>query len=137
MSQEIQEMVKKRLDIEKYFNFDHKCREYIIDRVCQLSRGSCISQYKWNSGTAKFNNILWNHEKYPSDAFLLMTLFCRFMDENYPARVFMDDYPFTSKYFAGDRKLTGLMIRQAKKYPAHYQILLDSTCYNVLSVRTI
>jgi hypothetical protein len=128
----------ERLAIERHLNIDFPCRGYIVHRIRQLGTGSCLSQYRWNSGS-KFNGQPWDSQKYPCDGYLIMMLFCRFMDEICPGEILDPQQPFTQKYFVSSTKqnqftFKGVSIRQHQKYPPHYQILIDNTCYDVCPV---
>ena len=123
--------------VERFLSIDFNCREYMVDRIRQLAQGSCMSQFKWNSGGSRKDKT-WNNQNFPSDSYLVMHLFCRFMDEHVPGSTYGSDfrYPFSSKYFvqAAGGKFPGVRIRQASKFPAHFQILVDDTVYDVQSV---
>jgi hypothetical protein len=117
---------------------DFNCRGYIVARLRQLAVGSCISQFKWNSGM-KYDGKSWNSQNFPSDAYLLMHLFCRYMDESIPGHgIGLDPQrPFTTKYFVdtpGSKYVAGICIRQASRFPPHFQILIDDTVYDVQQV---
>ncbi|KAJ3365042.1 hypothetical protein HDU91_002342 [Kappamyces sp. JEL0680] len=137
----------ERMALERHLSFDNNTRGYVIERIRGLARGSGLAQFRWNSGV-KYNDIPWNNQQFPSDAFLVMTLFCRFMDEKCPGEGFSPNplHPFTSKYFIDMPKSskpweltielsTGIKIRQAAKYPPHYQLLIDQVVYDVANGR--
>jgi hypothetical protein len=131
-------IAKERLAIERFLTMEFNCRSYIVQRIKQLATGSCLSQYRWNSGS-KFDGQPWNSQKFPSDGLLIMTLFCRFMDEKLPGEALDPHQPFTHKYFVDSPKQTnirktGVRIRQHEKFPPHYQILIDRTCYDICPV---
>eukprot|EP01084_Bolivina_argentea_P164855 286540_1 len=50
--------------------------EYVYQRISELSSTNNLQLYKWNAG-----NTQWRHGIFPSDSHLLMTLFCRYMDD--------------------------------------------------------
>lgn len=138
-----EQVVKERLAIEKYLLFDFNCKDYIVARIKQLASGSCLSQYRWNSGVT-FHNQPWNSQQYPCDAYIVMNLFFRFLDELCPGQGLYSQQLFTQKYVVqasskGNQfsKQTGIRIRQHSKFPPHYQILVDSTCYDVCPVINI
>ncbi|KAJ3305552.1 hypothetical protein HDV03_001418 [Kappamyces sp. JEL0829] len=137
----------ERMALERHLSFDNNTRGYVIERIRGLARGSGLAQFRWNSGV-KYNDIPWNNQQFPSDALLVMTLFCRFMDEKCPGEGFSPNplHPFTSKYFIDMPKSskpwgltielsTGIKIRQAAKYPPHYQLLIDQVVYDVANGR--
>jgi hypothetical protein len=135
----------ERLALERHLAFEQ--REYVIERVRQLARGSGVASYRWNGGQ-KFKDIPWSPQQFPTDGFILMSLFCRFMDEKCPGEgLFFSSnhryspnsmHPFTTKYYVDipkSKHATGIRIRQASKFPPHYQILIDDVVYDVPSGR--
>ncbi|KAJ1339368.1 hypothetical protein BSLG_006022 [Batrachochytrium salamandrivorans] len=60
-------MVKERVILEGYL-------------AVVLATGSCLAQYKWNGGQT-WKGKQWNHDVYPSDAEIIMHLFCKYLDE--------------------------------------------------------
>ena len=59
---------------------DYQCRSYVINRIKVLASGYCLAQYRWNGGQ-NWEGRQWNHEEFPTDAQLVMTLFLHYMDE--------------------------------------------------------
>merc|ERR1712154_615743 len=55
----------------------NKVTEYIYMRIQQLSSTNNLTLYHWNKGDDK----TWKQYIFPNDAHLLMTLFCRYMDD--------------------------------------------------------
>ena len=73
-------MVIERLKIERFLSLgDYHCRGYIVERIKRLS-GYCLAQFRWNSGQ-EWEGKAWNHDEFPSDSYLIMSLFIHFMDE--------------------------------------------------------
>ena len=71
----------ERLALERHLSFEQ--REYVIERIRQLARGSGVASYRWNGGQ-KFKDMPWSPQQFPTDGFIVMSLFCRFMDEKCP-----------------------------------------------------
>merc|ERR1712228_929082 len=65
----------------KPFNENQKVTEYVYNRIKQLSSTNNLTLYNWNKGDSK----IWQQQRainsLPNDAHLLMTLFCRYMDD--------------------------------------------------------
>ncbi|KAI8900279.1 cytochrome B561, N terminal-domain-containing protein [Globomyces pollinis-pini] len=127
--------VIERLAIDRYLTIkDFNCRSYIVHRIKKLAQGPCLINFKWNSGEAPKDSS-WS-DQFPSDALLVMTLFCRFMDEKFPCEGFGPDpyHPFTNNYFLDSlkpRQMSRIRIRQSTKSPPHFQLLVDN---NILDV---
>ena len=92
-------MVVERMKLERFLSLsDYHCREYIVERIKKLS-GFCLAQFRWNSGQ-DWDKRVWNHEEFPSDAQLIMSLFIHYMDEVMGAELqkqFSDS--FSSMYY--------------------------------------
>jgi len=61
----------------KPFNENQKVTEYVYSRIKTLSATNNLSHYKWNAG----DESKWQPTVLPNDAHLIMTLFCRYMDD--------------------------------------------------------
>ena len=73
-------MVVERMRLERFLTIsDYHCRGYIVDRIKKLS-GFCLAKFRWNSGQ-DWEGRVWNHEEFPSDAQLIMSVFIHYMDE--------------------------------------------------------
>ncbi|XP_058463473.1 transmembrane protein 209 isoform X1 [Malaya genurostris] len=53
-------------------------QEYLVQRIKDLSKGSCIADYRWNSGSA-YKGLSWD-EHLPTDSAIVFHLFCTYMD---------------------------------------------------------
>lgn len=70
-------------------------QEYLVKRIRDLAHGKCISDYRWNSGTA-YGGVSWN-DHMPTDSAILFHLFCTYFDSQLlplPNR----NRPFFSQY---------------------------------------
>ena len=73
-----------------------KRQEYLIQRLNELAINGCISGYHWNNG-GLYNNKEWI-DYLPTDASLLMHIFCTYMDSRLLPR-YPNLKPFTTQYF--------------------------------------
>mmetsp|Transcript_43807 Transcript_43807/g.39025 ORF Transcript_43807/g.39025 Transcript_43807/m.39025 type:complete len:954 (-) Transcript_43807:179-3040(-) len=62
------------------FNNDKKVTEYVYNRIKQLSSTNNLTLFNWNRG-GNDNQTQWQSMYYPTDAHLIMSLFCRYMDD--------------------------------------------------------
>ena len=77
----------------------HPNHDYLVTRIRDLARGSDISYYRWNSGGA-YKGKKWD-SSFPTDAQILMHLFCTYMDSMIPPTLSIaDTHPFTSRFFS-------------------------------------
>ncbi|XP_055605451.1 transmembrane protein 209 isoform X2 [Uranotaenia lowii] len=53
-------------------------QEYLVQRIKDLSKGSCIADYRWNSGSS-YKGLSWD-EHLPTDSAIIFHLFCTYMD---------------------------------------------------------
>lgn len=136
-------MVVERLKIEQYLNFlDYRCRAYVVSRLKTLARGYYLASFCWNGGQA-WEGRAWNHEEFPTDAELVMSLFVHFMDDAIQGKQpSQSSLPFSSQYYlpvGGKRDFLSkrIQIRQASKWPPHYQLVVDKTIHDILTVSTL
>ena len=83
----IMHIVQKRKALKECFDFivhnfrryneNQQVTEYVYDRIKALSATNNLSHYKWNKG----DEHKWQQTVLPNDAHLIMTLFCRYMDD--------------------------------------------------------
>ncbi|KAH9508145.1 hypothetical protein Btru_054848 [Bulinus truncatus] len=109
-------------------------QEYLRNRIRDLSTGS-MSAYTWDRGGSYGKP--WN-EHLPTDAALVMHLFCCYLDSRLPAQPrYPDGKSFTSQHFVKtpdkpsiDRK-DNLQIYQSCINPPHFQVVIGSQIYNL------
>ncbi|XP_067646124.1 transmembrane protein 209 isoform X2 [Eurosta solidaginis] len=71
-------------------------QEYLVQRIKDLAQGSCIADYRWNSGAA-YNGLKWD-EHLPTDAAILFHLFCVYMDSQLMPLPQGGGRPFYNRY---------------------------------------
>ncbi|KAL5039723.1 hypothetical protein RTP6_006851 [Batrachochytrium dendrobatidis] len=131
----LEPMVKERVILEGYLAVGkYSSRDYIIYRIKVLATGSCLAQYKWNGGQT-WKGKQWNHDVYPSDAEIIMHLFCKYLDEKIMILEPHKYRGFTDKHFlpsgAKPSLLPIYMIREQSKWPAHYQLVVENTIWDL------
>ena len=151
-------------------------RPNLIERIRLLGRGSGLAQFRWNSTSKLSDTVSSSHSNHNgissnvgglsgarqqglTDAQLVITLFCGFLDEKLPGEGYGISplHPFTSKYFIDassvsktnskkicdcflfyhfllEHVLSGIKIRQASKFPPHYQLMIDNVVYDIATV---
>lgn len=70
-------------------------QEYLVKRIKELAKGSCMVNYKWNSGSFESS---FNDEHIPTDSAIIFHLFSTYLDSQlwkspeYQKRPFYDRY---------------------------------------------
>ncbi|KAH6587589.1 hypothetical protein BASA50_011194 [Batrachochytrium salamandrivorans] len=128
-------VVQERITLEGYLAVGKfSCREYILDRIKNLATGSCVAQYQWDGGQ-NWHNRVWNHDNFPSDAEIIMHLFCKYLDEKLRILEPHKHQGFSEKYFlpagAKPSAISIYMIREQSKWPAHYQLVVENIIWDI------
>ncbi|XP_035794711.1 transmembrane protein 209-like [Anopheles albimanus] len=78
-------------------------QEYLVQRIRDLSKGSCLGDYRWNSG-ASYKGLAWD-EHLPTDAAIIFHLFCTYLDSQLRPLPQPGGRPFYNRYVVvGDKK---------------------------------
>ncbi|XP_058055014.1 transmembrane protein 209 [Anopheles bellator] len=78
-------------------------QEYLVQRIKDLSKGSCIADYRWNSG-ASYKGLSWD-EHLPTDSAIIFHLFCTYLDSQLRPLPQPGGRPFYNRYVVvGDKK---------------------------------
>ncbi|XP_059614998.1 transmembrane protein 209 [Phlebotomus argentipes] len=78
-------------------------QEYLVHRIRDLSRGTCIADYRWNAG-AVLNTHKWD-EHLPTDSAIIFHLFCTYLDSQLMPLPQPGGRPFSDRYvIVGDKK---------------------------------
>ncbi|XP_018795793.1 PREDICTED: transmembrane protein 209 [Bactrocera latifrons] len=97
-------------------------QEYLVQRIKDLAEGSCISDYRWNSGAA-YHGLKWD-EHLPTDSAILFHLFCVYMDSQLMPLPQGGGRPFFSRYvIMGKEKRSAKETLALVKNKAHCAIL--------------
>ncbi|EDW69060.2 transmembrane protein 209 [Drosophila virilis] len=100
-------------------------QEYLVQRIRDLSQGSCIGDYRWNSGNAH-NGQVWG-EHLPTDAAILFHLFCVYLDSQLMPLPQGGGRPFHSRYvLIREEKRSTKDIINAVNNKAHCAILVTN-----------
>ncbi|KAH8257171.1 hypothetical protein KR038_005168, partial [Drosophila bunnanda] len=104
-------------------------QEYVVQRIKELSQGSCIADFRWNSGNVH-NGQEWG-EHLPTDAAILFHLFCVYLDSQLMPLPQGGGRPFHSRYvLMRDEKRSTKDIVSAVHNKAHCAILCTSNQLN-------
>ncbi|XP_034483377.1 transmembrane protein 209 [Drosophila innubila] len=100
-------------------------QEYLVQRIRELSQGSCIGDYRWNSGNAH-NGQEWG-DHLPTDAAILFHLFCVYLDSQLMPLPQGGGRPFHSRYvLTREEKRSTKDIINAVNNKAHCAILITN-----------
>ncbi|KAL4221292.1 hypothetical protein ACF0H5_019555 [Mactra antiquata] len=112
-------------------------QEYLVKRIRELGSDGCISEYIWNSGgTGGLYGKKWE-ESLPSDAALVMHMFCTYLDSRLPADLkYPDGKTFTSQHFLKtpekpELDKNNLLLHQTSINPPHFQVVIRDTIYSL------
>ncbi|ORX60815.1 hypothetical protein BCR36DRAFT_314656 [Piromyces finnis] len=131
-------LTQERIKLEKCLMIgDYHCRGYIIERIKTLARGGCLAAYRWDSGS-DWNGKAWNQERFPTDAEIILHLFCSYMDFQMPGQgssnAFTNDY-YVSKDGKHSPYLEHIQIKQVEKYPPRYSFIARGCIWGVYPKR--
>ena len=131
-----EDVTKERVKLERYLTIGkYTCRAYILHRINMLSHGSCLAQFQW-SVYQPFEGKEWTSEKFPTDAEIIMSLFCSFLSEHIEKLEPHKQNAFAVKHFlpVGAKppaSKTIAMIREQSKVPVHYQFIVDNIIWDI------
>lgn len=132
-------LTQERIKLEKCLMIgDYHCRGYIIERIKTLARGGCLAAYRWDSGS-DWNGKAWNQERFPTDAEIILHLFCSYMDFQMPGQgsnnnKFTNDY-YVSKDGKHSPYLEHIQIKQVEKYPPRYSFIARGCIWGIYPKR--
>nr|XP_022296635.1 transmembrane protein 209-like [Crassostrea virginica]XP_022296636.1 transmembrane protein 209-like [Crassostrea virginica] len=117
-----------------YLDFSSN-QEYLVKRIKDLGKDGCMGEFCWNSGGDYGKE--WG-EHLPTDAALVMHLFCSYMDSRLPAQPkYPDGKTFTSQHFIKtpdkpnlDKEDT-VCIYQSAINPPHFQVVIGKTVHKL------
>ncbi|ALC44961.1 CG6479 [Drosophila busckii] len=100
-------------------------QEYLVQRIKELAQGSCIGDYRWNSGKTH-NGEKWG-EHLPTDTAILFHIFCAYLDSQLLPLPQGGGRPFHSRYvIQREEKRTTKDIISAVNNKAHCGILVSN-----------
>lgn len=77
-------------------------QEYLVNRIKDMAKGTCISDYHWNSGSS-YNHTSWD-EHLPTDSAIIFHLFSTYMDGQLLPLPQPGGRPFFRYVVVGDKK---------------------------------
>ncbi|XP_022215445.1 transmembrane protein 209 [Drosophila obscura] len=104
-------------------------QEYLVQRIKELSQGSCLADFRWNSGNSH-NGQEWG-DHLPTDAAIIFHLFCVYLDSQLMPMPQGGGRPFHCRYvLMRDEKRSTKDIVNAVHNKAHCAILCSSNPLN-------
>lgn len=111
-------------------------QEYLVQRIKELSKGGCMSGFRWNGGSSNYKGKPWG-DYLPTDSAIVLHMFCTYLDSRLPPDPrFPDGKTFTSQFFskAPDKPHTGkdtLCIHQSSLFPPHYKVVVGEAVWDL------
>ncbi|KAJ8972246.1 hypothetical protein NQ317_011071 [Molorchus minor] len=112
-------------------------QEYLEKRIRELTRGGCMSEFRWNGGSS-YNGKEWD-DSLPTDCAIVMHLFASYLDTQLmPLPNMPDTKPFSGHHHikATDRMpaLTpgSLFIQEVSEKPPHYRVVVGEKVYEMV-----
>ncbi|XP_048739660.2 transmembrane protein 209-like isoform X2 [Ostrea edulis] len=121
-----------------YLDFSSN-QEYLVKRIRDLGKDGCMSEFCWNSGGDYGKD--WG-EHLPTDAALVMHLFCTYMDSRLPTQPkYPDGKTFSAQHFIKtpdkpnlDKEDT-VCLYQSSINPPHFQVVIGKTVHKLSNGR--
>jgi len=132
-SLQVAQTIPSLLYIIPYFEISPN-QEYIVQRIRELAKGPCLTEYRWNSG-GTFKGKEWNNEL-PSDAVLVMHLLATYLDSQLsPLTRLKGKNPFSVQHLikypekvkSVDKQV---VIYQQSNVPPHYSLKIGKETHN-------
>ncbi|XP_076268905.1 transmembrane protein 209 [Rhynchophorus ferrugineus] len=115
----------------------HANQDYLVKRIRELSRGGCMSEFRWNAG-GHYNSKEWD-ASLPTDCSIVMHLLASYLDTQLmPSPNMPDTKAFSSQYCirAIDKVpvLTdrSLFIQEVTEKPPHYRVVVGKKIYEMV-----
>ncbi|XP_072038570.1 transmembrane protein 209-like isoform X2 [Amphiura filiformis] len=114
----------------------HSNQEYVVQRIRDLSKGGCMSDFRWNQGS-EFKGRKWDQDL-PTDSAIVMHMLCSYLDSRLPAHPkYPDGKTFASQYFMKTpdkpdlKKKDNLLLFQTKINPPHYKVIITDDTWDL------
>uniref|UniRef100_G3MM81 Transmembrane protein 209 n=1 Tax=Amblyomma maculatum TaxID=34609 RepID=G3MM81_AMBMU len=110
--------------------------EYLVQRIKELARGGCMSNFRWNGGSENYRGKPWS-DSLPTDAAIVLHLLCTYLDSRLPPDPrFPDGKTFTSQFFykSPNKPPTSkdtLCIYQTSVTPPHYRVIVGEDTWDL------
>lgn len=111
-------------------------QEYLVQRIRELSKGGCMSEFRWNGGSSNYRGKPWG-DYLPTDSAVVLHVLCTYLDSRLPPDPrFPDGKTFTSQYFrkTPDKPPLGkdaLCIHQSVLCPPHYRVVVGEDIWDL------
>uniref|UniRef100_A0A663LK94 Transmembrane protein 209 n=1 Tax=Athene cunicularia TaxID=194338 RepID=A0A663LK94_ATHCN len=117
-------------------------QQYLVKRIKELSRGGCLSSFRWNGG-GEFNSCQWN-TLLPTNSSIIMHLFCTYLDSRLlPHPECPEGKTFSSQHFVQtpDKPDTSdentFCIYQSSINPPHHELIYRCHVYSLPQGRNL
>lgn len=88
-------------------------QDYLVKRIKSLANGSCMADYRWNSGSS-YKGINWD-EHLPTDSSIIFHLFCTYLDTQLMPLPHPEGRPFFNRYvIVSEKKSQKEIVEQVK-----------------------
>ncbi|XP_013385276.1 transmembrane protein 209 [Lingula anatina] len=115
-------------------------QEYLVERIKELGKGGCLSDFNWNGG-CDVKGKPWG-EHLPTDCAIVMHALCSYMDSRLPPHPkYPDGKTFTSEHFIKTptkpnlTKKDQLLLYQTGINPPHYKVINGDDTWDVVKGR--
>ncbi|GLE04803.1 hypothetical protein PINS_up013782 [Pythium insidiosum] len=140
-------LFEEHMTFEKYLNVGEATsaefsslerQQYVLERLILLSKDRNLDRFRWNKGGATWKGKDWS-DALPSDAEILMNVFCCILDNALPAEN-ERDRPFWRSYFLGkpprrpftSRMRSRLYFVQTVARPPHFKVLVKGAVREIV-----
>ncbi|XP_050431338.1 transmembrane protein 209 [Adelges cooleyi] len=130
---QVAQTIPSLLHIIPYFEISTN-QEYVVQRIRELAKGPCLTEYRWNSG-GTFKGKEWTSEL-PSDSVLVMHLLATYLDSQLsPLTRLKGKNPFSVQHLikypekikSNDKQV---VIYQQSNNPPHYNLKIGKDTHN-------
>ncbi|KAK8778323.1 hypothetical protein V5799_020331 [Amblyomma americanum] len=110
--------------------------EYLVQRIKELARGGCMSDFRWNGGSQDYRGKPWS-DSLPTDAAIVLHLLCTYLNSRLPPDPrFPDGKTFTSQFFYKSpnkppASKDTLCIYQTSVTPPHYRLIVGEDTWDL------
>lgn len=110
--------------------------EYLVQRIKELARGGCMSDFRWNGGSQNYRGKPWS-DSLPTDAAIVLHLLCTYLNSRLPPDPrFPDGKTFTSQFFHKSpnkppASKDALCIYQTSVTPPHYRVIVGEDTWDL------
>lgn len=115
----------------------HPNQDYLLKRIRELSRGGCMSEFRWTGG-GNYNGKNWD-DSLPTDCSIVMHLLASYLDTQLmPSPNMPDTKSFSGHYYIKsiDKVPTltpnSLFIQEVTEKPPHYRVVVGEKMFEMV-----